>query len=161
MNILRYAMLIAAMMFAHAAHAATLLPATTITTAVTGVTSTPVQVKDTPPENVVIQCNITGGTGGSTLDVWIQTSVDGGTTWQDLANCHIVNTPVRQLWNVSALTAATSPVASADGQIAANTATSQGLLGSRYRVKYTSTGTYSGGTTIQVDVAFGRARSQP
>jgi hypothetical protein len=39
-----------------------------------------VQVREGSPESATIQCNFTYGSGGTSTDVWIQTSVDGGTT---------------------------------------------------------------------------------
>ena len=47
-----------------------------------------------------------------------------------------------------------------DGALTANTALAQGVIGNRWRVKLVSVGTYAGGTTLNVDVVFGRARMQ-
>jgi hypothetical protein len=44
--------------------------------------------------------------------------------------------------------------------LTANTALAQGVIGNRWRVKLVSVGTYAGGTTLNVDVVFGRARMQ-
>jgi hypothetical protein len=139
--------------------AATNLVTATITTAGT-VTSTPVQTKDWAPENVSIQCNFTYGSGGTSVDAYIQTSLDGGTTWIDVAECNLLLASARKGFNVAGLTGGTSPLAFTDGALTANTALAQGIMGNKWRVKYTTVGTYAGGTTLNVDVAFGRARTQ-
>jgi hypothetical protein len=143
------------------AHATTLLPATTITTAQTGVAGTALQTKDWAPENVSIQCNFTYGSGGTSTDVYVQTSLDGGATWTDLAECNFTTATARKVYNVSGLTGGAAALSATDGSLAANTALAQGVMGSKWRTKLTTVGTYAGGTTLQVDVIFGRARGQP
>ena len=56
----------------------------TITGAVTLQASQPTQFQATP-RAISIQANFIGGTGGSTAKVWVQSSVDGGATWFDVA----------------------------------------------------------------------------
>jgi hypothetical protein len=158
-RLLRYAALITALTFAHAAHATT-LSTNTITTAGT-VTSTAIQTKDWAPQNISIQCNFTYGSGGTTADAYIQTSLDGGTTWTDLAECSFATSSARKVYNVSGLTGGAAALTATDGTLAANTALAQGVMGNRWRTKLITVGTYAGGTTLNVDVQFGRARSQP
>ena len=86
---------------------ATTLSANTITTAGT-VTSTPIQTKDWAPENVSIQCNFTYGSGGKSADAYVQTSVDGGTTWIDLAECSFATTTARKGYNLSTTSGGTA-----------------------------------------------------
>ena len=58
-----------------------------ITTALTGSASTALQVQgQMGVESATIQANFTYGSGGTTAAVWVQTSLDGGTTWVDIAN---------------------------------------------------------------------------
>jgi hypothetical protein len=35
------------------------------------------------PDSLIIQGNLTYGSGGTTIDVWVQTSINGGTSWTD------------------------------------------------------------------------------
>jgi hypothetical protein len=105
--------------------------------------------------------NFTYGSGGTSADAYIQTSLDGGTTWIDLAECNLLLASARKGYNVSGLTGGTAALAFTDGALTANTALAQGVMGNRWRVKIVSAGTYTGNTTLNVDVVFGRARSQP
>lgn len=134
---------------------ATTLLAITITGAVTAQTGPVYQVRPQSgawePGNVLVQCNFTYGSGGTTADAWVQTSADGGSTWVDAANCHFTTSSLRELYNLSALTAVTTAYTATDGTLAANTA-KDGMIGPRWRVKYTTTGTYAASTTLQVDI---------
>ena len=81
---MKYAILIAVLMFATHAKATTLL-SLPITTAIGITTTPPIQTKDWPPENLTVQCNFAYGSGGATVDAYVQMSVDGGSTWVDVA----------------------------------------------------------------------------
>jgi hypothetical protein len=107
-----------------------------------------------------VQCNFTYGSGGTTVDAYIQTTLDGGSTWTDVAECSFATTTARKIYNVSGLTGGTTPLTASDGALTANTALAQGVMGNKWRVKYVTTGTYAGGTTLNVDVIFGRGRTQ-
>ena len=130
----------------------TILLNVTITTAVTAVVTTTEQFRDGNPESAIIQGTFTYGSGGTTADAWVQTSVDEGGTWIDVANFHFTTANARFLYNLSALTAITAEATPTDGSLAANTS-KDGFLGPLWRVKYTTTGTYAGGTVLRVDVA--------
>lgn len=133
-----------------------LLPTTTITTALTGsvaATNTLGPGSDDSfrdPTNVVLQCAFAYGSGGTTADAYVQTSLDNGATWFDVANFHFTTSTATK---VSALTSLIAPAAQAfaptDGSLSANTIV-QGILGPLWRVKLTTTGTYAGGTTMTV-----------
>lgn len=90
-----------------------------------------------------------GGAGG-TVDVYIQTSLDGGSTWIDIMNFHFTTSSASKVSKVStntALAAGTTPGAQA---LSANTIL-DGCLGDRFRARYLSAGTaYSAGTTLTV-----------
>jgi hypothetical protein len=107
------------------------------------------------PRNLCVQGNFTYGSGGTSADAWVQTSVDGGTTWTDVCNFHFTTASARFLFNLSSLTPVTTEYTPTDGTLAANTA-KDGIVGSRLRVKYTTVGTYAGGTALAVDVATAR-----
>jgi hypothetical protein len=103
------------------------------------------------PPSVTVQCNFTYGSGGTTADAWVQTSLDGGATWVDIANCHFTTSTARFAYNLSSLTPVTTEYTPTDGTLSANTA-KDGILGPSYRVKYTTTGTYATSTTLSVDI---------
>jgi hypothetical protein len=77
-----------------------------------------------------------------------------------VAECGFTTATARKGYNVSGLTGGAAALTLSDGSLAANTALAQGIMGNKWRVKYTTVGTYAGGTTLAVDVIFGRARSQ-
>jgi hypothetical protein len=130
----------------------TILLNATITTALTASATAPEQFRDGDPESAVIQGTFTYGSGGTTADAWVQTSFDEGATWADVANFHFTTASASFLFNLSALTPTTHEYTPTDGTLAANTAI-DGLLGPLWRAKYTTTGTYAGGTILRVDVA--------
>ena len=86
------------------------------------------------------------GSPGTSAKAWVQTSIDGGATWLDLA-CFAFS-------SVSAVKAARlpggalkSPAAISEGTLADDSA-SDGPFGERFRVKVTSVGTFGAGTTL-------------
>ena len=103
------------------------------------------------PEAVLIQGNFVYGSGGLTVDAWVQTSADGGNTWCDVGQFHFTTLSARSMYNLSALTPGTTAFTPTDGTMAANTS-KDGIIGSQWRVKYSSTGTYVG-STLNVHVA--------
>lgn len=131
---------------------ASLLPATVITVAGTLLS----QVFDVHansqklPLNLAAQANLTYGSGGTTIDVYVQTSFDQGVTWCDVMNFHFTTASLREISNVNRQTAVV-PAAATDGTLAANTK-NDGVVGRLWRAKVVSTGTYAGGTTLTVDI---------
>ncbi len=88
---------------------------------------------------VSIDVNFAYGSGGSTAVVVVQTSLDGGTTWRDIAYFSFGTATAVKYANVSGLTAkATGAYAAlaADG-------VNDGLLGNQLRAVITTTGTYA------------------
>ncbi len=127
----------------------------TITTANTGVTTTPVQLQGRSgqqalPVTLVIQGKMTVGADGTSIDAWVQTSLDGGTTWIDIAQFSWANTPSVGVYNLSGATPVASKYTPLDGALGANSS-KDGILGGLFRCKYTTVGTYSGGTTLSID----------
>ena len=102
------------------------------------------------PRNLGLQANMTGGTGGTSIDAYAQCSHDGGATWGDVANFHYANTAAIHFFNLSAATPVTTQATPTDGSLAANTA-KDGQIGPLTRVKVVTVGTYSGGTHLRVD----------
>jgi hypothetical protein len=127
-----------------------------VTTAVTTQVGPTVQPRASPgqqsgPTNLVLQGTFTYRSGGNSADAWVQTSFDGGRTWTDVANFHFTRSSARFLYNLSSVTPVTTEYMPTDGTLLSNTS-KDGLIGSIWRVKYTSVGTYSAGTTLRVDV---------
>lgn len=125
-----------------------LLPVVTITTALANQLSPVFMLLGM--SYLAVQCVVAIATGGSSIDAYIQTSLDGGVTWIDIMNFHFVNTPGTKVSSVTANIALAAAVTPGDGALTANTILT-GLLGDRIRVKWTSVGTYSGGTTLALN----------
>jgi hypothetical protein len=136
-----------------------LLSLSTITTA-TPITASASVKFSAPPRNLTVQGYFQYGSGSGTVDAWVQTSLDNGATWADIAQFHFTATPGRFAYNLNGRT----PVLSqqfgtlTDGGLAANTAL-DGILGPRFRVKYSTTGTYGGATSLSVDISTDQSGS--
>jgi hypothetical protein len=102
------------------------------------------------PTNVTLQGNFTYGSGGTTADAYVQTSLDGGGTWTDVAEFHFTTSSARFVYNLNSSTPVTTEYTPTDGSLSANTS-KDGVVGPQWRVKYTTTGTYAGGTTLRID----------
>jgi hypothetical protein len=87
------------------------------------------------------------GSGGTTCDAFVQTSLDGGTVWQDVAHGAFTTASAVRQFNVSGLTPKLTPSTPGDGTLAADTA-ADGVLGPTWRMKVVSVGTYGGSTQI-------------
>lgn len=131
------------------------LPITTATTAQTG---SIFQLRSGPvaATNMSLQATFTYGSGGTTADAWVQTSLDGGSTWSDVAHFSFATTSLRTIMNVSSTASVLATVTPTDGgALPANTAVA-GIWGPLWRVKYTTVGTYAGGTKLLIDaIAIG------
>jgi hypothetical protein len=102
------------------------------------------------PTNLTLQANFTYGSGGTSVDAYVQTSIDGGTTWIDVAEFHFTTASERYAYNIQSATSVTSEYTATDGTLSANTS-KDGIFGNQWRVKYTSSGTYAGGTSLRID----------
>lgn len=134
------------------ANAASLL-SVTLTAAVSPAAVGPTyQVRDlTAAKNLTAEAIFTYGSGGTSADAYLQTTFDGGDTWVDVTNFHFTTASASKVVNLSSMTPVTTAVTPTDGSMTANTA-QDGVLGSQFRVKYASAGTYAGGTTLKVNV---------
>jgi hypothetical protein len=117
------------------------------TAAVTAQVSTPQTFVGGAPLSAEIAANFTYGSGGTSADAWVQTSLDGGQTWIDIANFHFTTSSLRASYNLSALTPVTTQYTATDGTLGTNTA-KDGIIGQAIRVKYTTVGTYAGTTLV-------------
>lgn len=104
------------------------------------------------PTSVCVQANFTYGSGGTTVDAYLQTSIDGGLTWIDIAQFHFTTASARFLYNLNSQTSVTTEYTPTDGTLAANTA-KDGITGPLYQVKIASAGTYAGNTSLRIDVS--------
>lgn len=97
----------------------------------------------------VVQVRLAYGSGGTTIKVYLQTSIDGGTTWCDIACVALTTSSATRVLNFSALTPKTTAATPTDGALTDDT-TVDGILGDRLRVKVVSVGTYAGSTLLSV-----------
>lgn len=126
-----------------------LLPSTAITTAVTGSVGT---VFDNLAGMKYVGAIgvFTYGSGGTTAKFYLQTSFDDGTTYTDIACWSVTTASATKFHVVKSPTAVTANQAIQDAALSANTIL-DGVLGDRLRIKYTTTGTYAGSTTMKID----------
>lgn len=126
-----------------------LLPLTTITTAVTGTTGTVFADLE-----AITYLGVNGvfvyGSDGTTAKFWVQTSFDQGTTWTDIVCFSVTTTSVTKFHVVKAGIAVGANQSIQDAALAANSIL-DGVFGDRLRIKYTTTGTYAGTTTMKID----------
>jgi hypothetical protein len=126
----------------------TLLDTTTITTALTASTTTPV-TDLAAMESVSILANFTYGSSGTKVIVWVQTSLDGGSTWCDVACMTFTTASGKKICSLKAATAVAASYAQTDGTLSDDTI-KDGILGDQLRLKITTTGTYATNTTLKV-----------
>jgi hypothetical protein len=87
--------------------------------------------------------------GGTTTKVYVQTTLDGGTTWVDIA-CHaFATTTASKVSAVKVNVAVTGGTTPTDATLTDDTVL-DGFLGDRIRVKYVVAGTYSGASSLTV-----------
>lgn len=99
---------------------------------------------------VTLQANFTYGSGGTTLKVDIETSLDQGLTWIAIARFAFLLASAEKVVNLSGLTPVStvySPTTLSDDSV------KDGILGDRFRARITSTGTYAGNTSVSVRAA--------
>ena len=123
------------------------LPVKTITTAGT-VTGIPIPLRDV--KHLQVQGTFVYGSGGTDVQVFIQTSLDRGVTWIDIMNLTFLLATANKVSAVHRDTALGAAITPTDGTLATNVVVN-GLIGDRVRAKVISTGTYAGGTTIGVE----------
>jgi hypothetical protein len=86
------------------------------------------------------------GSGGTTAVALIQTTLDGGTIWHDIARFDFATASAIKYANLSGLTYKAAAALSTLGSEGQN----DGVLGPMVRAVITSTGTYGGGTLLDV-----------
>jgi len=96
----------------------------------------------------VVEANFTYGSGGTTAKAFIQTTLDG-TNWIDIMCFAFLLTSARAIMATVQQIAIATPVTPAVGALADNTSVN-GIIGRKVRVQVVTTGTYAGGTTLDV-----------
>lgn len=100
--------------------------------------------------HLTFQSSLDWGSGGSTIKVFLQTTLDRGTTWFDIACiAHTTADSIKAL-SVSGGASSAAPPTFTDGSLADDTVL-DGFIGDQLRVKVISTGTYAA-TLLDVDV---------
>ncbi len=127
------------------------LTAHTLAAAETAIVSAPVKYL-TGMKIVVAEAVFVRAGGGTTAKFWIQTSLDGATTWIDIINFAFTTSTASLVAVCNAyLATSAASLTPTDGTLADNTVV-PGVLGSYLRLKYTTTGTYSGASSISINV---------
>lgn len=98
---------------------------------------------------VTLFCEFIYGSGGTTCAVIVQTSINQGDDWIDIARFDFMTANRSVVCNLSGLL---SKVVTAFAALSSE-GVSDGILGDRLRAKVTSTGTYAGNTSIAVRAA--------
>jgi len=99
---------------------------------------------------MVAQAKFVYGSGGTSCKAYVQTSLDSGVTWVDIASFAFLLATATKVSAVTMQVALGAAVTPTDGTLADNTIVN-GLLGDRLRIKYVVTGTYAG-STLEVDI---------
>lgn len=99
---------------------------------------------------LLAQLKLSYGGGGTSIKAYLQTAIDGVPTPIDIACVVFGILSENAVLNFSALTPKTQ-VTPADGALADDSVV-DGVLGSQFRLKVVSTGTYSGSTTLSATV---------
>ena len=87
------------------------------------------------------QLSLSGASGGTTIDAYLQTSLDGGATAIDIANEHWTTSPAVKVLNFFT-DVEVDAFAPTDGSMSSNT-NQQGILGNMVRLKLVTVGTYT------------------
>jgi hypothetical protein len=96
-----------------------------------------------------LQVQLAYGGGGTSINVYIQSSLDQGQTWFDIANIAFGTASGTELINLSGLDKLTTPTAPTNQTLANNTML-DGPIGDRLQAVVVTTGTYSGNTLVSV-----------
>lgn len=94
-----------------------------------------------------LSVNFVYGSGGSTCIVTVETSLDQGTTWTEVARFAFATASEQNQVNLSGLTPVTTVYTPA--ALSSDTV-KDGIFGDRWRAKVTSTGTYAGNSSVSV-----------
>lgn len=88
-----------------------------------------------------------GSSGGTSIKVIIETSIDQGGSWVEIWRCALTTASKENLVNLSALTPKTTPVTPA---ALSDDACIDGVLGDRFRARILTVGTYVGNASLSI-----------
>ena len=94
-----------------------------------------------------LSVNFTYGSGGTTLKVIVETSLDQGTTCLEVYRAAFTTAGGQRVVNVSALTPKTMPLTPA---ALSDDTVMDGVFGDRWRARKIVTGTYAGNSSVSV-----------
>lgn len=103
------------------------------------------------PPKLALHGNLTWGSGGTSIDAYIQTSFDQGATWCDIAEFNWTTSSARKVFSLSRMTPVTSVATPTDGSLASNTAV-DGLIGPLIRLNLKVVGNYLT-STLRIDAS--------
>lgn len=92
------------------------------------------------------------GTTGTGLTAWLQTTLDQGLSYIDIARFDFGGTAEIKYANLSGLTPKTTPLNPTDGGLGPNSCV-DGILGDQLVLKLSSTGTFGAGSVLSGRVA--------
>ncbi|MCA0032758.1 hypothetical protein [Mesorhizobium sp. B263B2A] len=98
---------------------------------------------------VTIYASLIYGSGGTTVSAIVQTSIDQGANWIDVARFDFTTANASKVVNLSGLLSKAVSAVSALG----SEGVFDGVLGDRLRCKLTTTGVYSGNTSVSIRAA--------
>ena len=93
---------------------------------------------------LLLQAKLAYGSGGTTIDCYVQTSVDGA-VWVDIAEFSFATANATKLSKVISSATMAANYTPTDGTLTANTV-KDGLIGDALRLKLVVVGTYAGST---------------
>ena len=96
---------------------------------------------------VTLSARLAYGSGGTSCYALVETSLDRGVTWVQIARFDFTTSGLQKVMTVSGLTPRLA--AASAGSLSADTAL-DGTLGDRLRATVVSTGTYAGSTVVSV-----------
>lgn len=110
------------------------------TTAVTAKVYGPYESGLSAVRSLTLFADFDSGTGGTTVKAWVQTTIDGD-NWLDVASFAFTDADAQRAYHLTNV-AVTEIATPTDGSLTDNTSVN-GLLGTAFRVKLTTTGTYA------------------
>lgn len=116
-----------------------------ITAALAAQAQTPIEDLDGMLSASIV-AKLTYGSGGTTIVAVVQTSIDGGTVWYDVARFDFTTSSATKYVNLSGLTPKGATALAALG----SEGVADGVIGPMFRAVITSTGTYAGGTLLDL-----------
>ncbi len=127
----------------------TLLDPLTISAAVSAIATDPILGLG-GVDYLTVEAKFLYGSGGTNATAYVQTSLDGGLTWVDIMCFQFTTAAASKVSSVTThIAPGTQAFAPSDGGLSANTIIN-GVIGDRIRLKYVTTGTYGGATSLAV-----------